>query len=258
MDSETFEKGMCELEYFHGLRALPGAWIVIRVDGRSFSRFTKSRFQKPFDLAFHNLMTQTASALVAELHGMYAYTESDEISLLLRPDWDMYDREVEKLVSLSAAIASATFTHAVATPAYFDSRLWLGARDQQVVDYFRWRMADAERCGLNGWCYWTLRNDGLGVAEATGALDGKTVADKNELLFQHGINWNDLPAWQRRGSGVYWETYEKVGFDPLRGERVTAARRRLKMDDELPMKDAYTAFIRELLTSIHQDDEEEV
>lgn len=82
--------------------------MIILVDGRGFSRFTKARYQKPFDPAFHALMVQTAAALLKELHGLYAFTESDEISVLFRPDWDLFDREVEKLVSLSAAVASAT------------------------------------------------------------------------------------------------------------------------------------------------------
>ncbi|MEP0832344.1 tRNA(His) guanylyltransferase Thg1 family protein [Microcoleus sp. AS-A8] len=40
MDSDRFEQKMRSLEYFHSLRLLPGAWVVIRVDGRGFSRFT--------------------------------------------------------------------------------------------------------------------------------------------------------------------------------------------------------------------------
>lgn len=68
MDNDTFEKRMRQLEYFHSLRLLPGAWVVIRVDGRGFSRFTESRFEKPFDLEFHNMMVQTASALLDGLH----------------------------------------------------------------------------------------------------------------------------------------------------------------------------------------------
>ena len=203
-------------------------------------------------------MTQTASAIVTELHGAYAYTESDEISILFPPQWDFYDREVEKLVSLSASIASATFSIAVGAVAYFDSRIWLGVTDQQVIDYFRWRMSDAERCGLNGWCYWTLREDGLGVAEATAALSGKSIADKNELLFQHGINWNNVPIWQRRGVGVYWRVVEKVGFNPKSGEQVTTTRRRLAVDEQLPMKDAYSSFLRELLASVRKDDPEDM
>ena len=90
MGDNTFENRMRELEYFHNLRLLPGAWVVVRVDGRGFSRFTESRFEKPFDLKFHGLMVHTAQALLQEMQGIYAYTESDEISVLFRPDWDFF------------------------------------------------------------------------------------------------------------------------------------------------------------------------
>src|SRR5689334_11800238 len=110
MKPDDFEQRLRALEYFHSLRLLPGAWAVVRVDGRGFSHFTEAHFEKPFDPAFHTLMVQTAKALLTELQGMYAYTESDEISVLFRPDWNLFDREVEKIVSISAGIASATFT----------------------------------------------------------------------------------------------------------------------------------------------------
>jgi tRNA(His) guanylyltransferase len=41
------------------------------------------------------------------------------------------------------------------------------------------------------------------------------LAAKNELLFQNGVNFNDLPNWQKRGVGLYWETFEKQGVIPL-------------------------------------------
>jgi tRNA(His) 5'-end guanylyltransferase len=151
MKPSAFDAKMRALEYFHDLRLLPGAWVVLRVDGRGFSRFTAERFDKPFDERFHNFMVQTAQALLEELGGIYAYTESDEISVLFRPEWDLFDRELEKVVSLSAGLASATFTHACGAPVMFDSRAWLGARAGLVIDYFRWRQADATRCALNGW-----------------------------------------------------------------------------------------------------------
>ena len=241
---------MRSLEYFHDLRVLPGAWTVIRVDGRSFSRFTESRFEKPFDIEFHNLMVQTAKALLEELQGIYAYTESDEISILLAPDWDFFDRSWEKIVSISASIAGATFTHAAQTIVNFDSRVWLGVNKSQVVDYFNWRQADATRCALNGWCYWTLRKAGESVGKATSALEGKSVAFKNELLFQHGINFNNLPAWQRRGTGLYWEIYEKEGYNPIEKKAVVTKRRRIKVDEELPMKEAYGEFICRFIAQV--------
>ncbi|MDP8962921.1 MAG: tRNA 5'-guanylyltransferase [Cyanobacteriota bacterium] len=247
MDSDEFEQRMRSLEYFHTLRLLPGAWVVIRVDGRSFSQFTKSHFQRPFDLKFHKLMVQTASALLEELHGIYAYTESDEISVLFPPNWDAFDRSLEKVVSISASIASGTFTHASQLVVNFDSRVWLGVERSQVIDYFRWRQADATRCALNGWCYWTLRKSGETARKATTILDSQTVAFKNELLFQHGINFNELPLWQRRGVGLYWEDYEKPGYNPVLEKEVSVTRRRIKVEEELPMKDEYGEFISRFL-----------
>ncbi|MEW6492786.1 MAG: tRNA(His) guanylyltransferase Thg1 family protein [Cyanobacteriota bacterium] len=250
MDNNAFEKKMRSLEYFHSLRLLPDAWVVIRVDGRGFSRFTESRFEKPFDLEFHQAMVQTASALLEGLHGIYAYTESDEISVLFLPAWDLFDRSLEKVVSISASIASATFTHIYNSVVNFDSRVWLGVNESQVVDYFRWRQADATRCALNGWCYWTLRKAGESARSATAILDGQSVAFKNELLFQHGVNFNELPTWQRRGTGLYWENYEKQGYNPVQEKEVVTKRRRVRVDEELPMKEGYETFMYHLLDTV--------
>jgi tRNA(His) 5'-end guanylyltransferase len=72
------------------------------------------------------------------------------------------------------------------------------------------------------------------------------VSEKNELLFQAGVNFNDLPAWQRRGTGVYWETYEREGYNPKLDQTVLATRRRLKVDRDLPIGDEYATFIHRL------------
>jgi tRNA(His) guanylyltransferase len=241
---DDFEGRMRLGECFHALRVPPSAFIVIRVDGRSFSRLTERLTEKPFDTGFHDKMVKTASALLESLHATYAYTESDEISVLLPRASELFDREVEKLVSLSAARASATMSLLLGEVVEFDARLWVGATDDAVVDYFRWRQADATRCALNGWTYWTLRREGKGVRAATAALEGATVAAKNELLFARGVNFNAVPAWQRRGTGVSWETYEKEGVNPKTGKTVKAMRRRIKADEELPMKEAYARFVR--------------
>jgi tRNA(His) guanylyltransferase len=255
MDPNEFEAQMRALEYFHSLRVLPGAWRMIRVDGRSFSRFTQTGFEKPFDERFHGYMVKTASTLLEALHGFYAYTESDEISFLFPPQWNMFDREVEKLVSISAGVASANFTHHAGVPVTFDSRIWVGVSQELVIDYFRWRQADAARCALNGWVYWTLRNDGKSMSEATAEMHRMTVAQKNEKLFQHGINFNDLPLWQRRGTAAYFEVVERTGYDPHRQVKTTYQRRRLKVDEELPMKEQYASLLQSLLTAAEAKDE---
>jgi tRNA(His) 5'-end guanylyltransferase len=248
MRPQELERQMRALEIYHPIRLPPGAWVILRLDGRGFSRLTADRFAKPFNLAFHELMADTTQVLLEEFQGLYAFTESDEISLLFPRAWDLFDRELEKLVSLSAALASSTFALAASLRVQFDSRALPVAADEQVLDYFRWRQADAGRCALNGWCYWTLRQEGRGVAEATAALQGLGVAAKNELLFRRGINFNGLPAWQRRGTGVYWETFQREGFNPRLGQTVVTTRRRLRVDRDLPLGDAYADLLRRLMT----------
>jgi tRNA(His) 5'-end guanylyltransferase len=247
MRADDLESRMRLGECFHALRAPPGAFIVVRVDGRSFSRLTERLLEKPFDQRFHAWMVDAAKGLLASLHARYAYTESDEISVLLARDAPLFDREVEKLVSVSAARAAATVSLACGEAVEFDGRIWVGAREEDVVDYFRWRQADATRCAINSWCYWTLRREGKTAREATRLLEGASVARKNELLHSHGINFNDLPAWQRRGTGVLWEQYEKEGYDPRNMRRVVAQRRRATVNERLPMKDAYATYVRRLL-----------
>jgi tRNA(His) guanylyltransferase len=249
MDSNNLEQQMHDLEYFHSLRILPETWVIIRVDGRGFSQFTKSRFKKPFDVEFHQLMVQTATALLHELNGIYAYTESDEISVLFPPSWNLFDRSLEKIISISASIASATFTHTFEAIVNFDSRVWLGVNQAQVIDYFRWRQADAARCALNGWCYWMLRKLGETARKATTILDSQSVAFKNELLLQNGIDFNELPAWQHRGVGLYWEECQKTGYDTLEAKETLVTGRCIKVEEKLPRQDDYSEFIRSFLKS---------
>ncbi len=83
--------------------------------------------------------------------------------------------------------------------------------------------------------------------QATAELEGKRVDEKNELLHRAGINFNTVPAWQRRGVGAYFEQFEKEALDPRSGRAVKASRRRLTIREDLPMKAAYAEFIDKLL-----------
>lgn len=234
-------------EYFHHLKVPLENWTVLRLDGRGFSRLTKERFKKPFDEEFHQLMLTTTQAVLSEFQGLYAYTESDELSVLLPFGWDFFDREVEKVVSISASVASATFSCAFGQAVQFDSRIWISGRSESVVDYFCWRQADAGRCALNGWAYWYLRQQGRTAHQATAELMGSKSSDKHQLLFEAGLNFNDLPNWQKRGTGIIFGSYEKEGFNPLTQQVVKVERRQIQLIDELPFGDEYRDYLRTLL-----------
>ena len=68
------------------------------------------------------------------------------------------------------------------------------------------------------------------------------------MLFANGINFDSLPAWQKRGFGVYWADVEKSGMNLKIGDPTITQRRNLQLDFELPMGDAYANAIQRLLT----------
>jgi tRNA(His) guanylyltransferase len=237
-------------ETAHDHCALPEMLLVARLDGRGFTRLTREvhKFEAPFDQRFRDMMVATTEHLMqCGFRVIYGYTQSDEISLLFHPAEDAFGRKLRKYNSILAGEASARFALLLGAHAAFDCRISQLPNAGLVRDYFRWRNEDAHRNALNGWCYWTLRKEGLDVAAATRRLEGMSVAAKNELLFQHGINFNEVPNWQKRGVGLWWEKYDKPALNPRTGQQVVAERTRVKIDCELPMRDEYSAFVLRLL-----------
>jgi tRNA(His) 5'-end guanylyltransferase len=92
-----------------------------------------------------------------------------------------------------------------------------------------------------------LRRDGFNEQQATKGLLGLSLSEKNELLFQYGINFNALPNWQKRGVGLYWEDYDRVSINPKTNEEISVRRRRIRIDTDLPMKETYSQFVRSFL-----------
>ncbi len=172
-----------------------------------------------------------------------------QISLLFGPDERGFGRRLRKLLSVLSGEASARFSLLLGAPAVFDCRVSPLPTEEAVVDYFRWRAEDARRNALNAHCYWLLRRQGRRAAEADVELRGASNSSKHDLLHRNGINFNELPAWQRRGSGLYWEEYDRPGTNPVTGDPTTARRRRIRQDLDLPIRDDYSGFLRGLIRS---------
>ena len=177
-------------------RRLP---LIIRVDGRAFSRLT-SHADKPWDILVKMGMDSACRWLLSEIQGAkFAYCQSDEISVLAT-DYDALNSEpwfgknLQKIVSIAAATASNGFnigmTGTRISLATFDARAFV-LPHAEVCNYFVWRQRDA------------VRNSIQGLAQAHFShrqLQGLSGPQLQEKLWQErGVNWNGCEAWQKRG-----------------------------------------------------------
>ena len=200
--------------------------VIIRIDGKAFHTFTRG-MQKPFDEVLTKAMQETTKYLCENIQGcVLGYTQSDEISLVLidyqkleTSAW--YDNEVQKICSISASMATMAFNRyfkknvdeyilsgkymqspkimetyhkAIEKGALFDSRCFNIPREE-VTNYIYWRQLDATRNSIQS----------VGQANFSHKeLHCKTCNDIQDMLMtQKGINWNDFPAYLKRGTAVF-------------------------------------------------------
>lgn len=203
--------------------------VAIRIDGKAFHTFTRG-FQKPFDEVLIKSMQETMKYLCENIQGcVLGYTQSDKITLILvdykkltSSAW--FDYEVQKICSIAASMATMAFNkffekyvdeyrfskwdgaskyedgtwgyiqtllNAVDKGAMFDARCF-NIPKEEVTNLVYWRQLDASRNSIQM----------VGQANFSHKkLQNKSCNDIQDMLMtQKGINWNDLPTYQKRGS----------------------------------------------------------
>lgn len=205
----------------------PDTWTVIHVDGDNFSEYTKT-YEKPFDELLKAMFVHLTSHLMKSFNARYAYSQFDEVNLLLGPENDLHGRRLGKIISKAVSLASSRFTYTSDGEAGFAAHVYSLPTIEQVEDYFRWRMADGKKNCLNTYVYWMMRESGFSPGSCAKQAHKKSREWKREFLFNtRKIVFDELPSWQRLGFEMVWEEYEKEGFNPLTEEKTIVTRRRL-------------------------------
>jgi len=184
-----------------GRRFLPLLPICARIDGRSFSKWTRG-LPRPYDERLSRIMRETTRWLVAETNALVGYTQSDEISLLFYSDSIkrsvFFDGRVQKMASVLASLTTARFNALVTEHlpervdqlATFDCRVWSVPTRDEADNTFLWREQDATKNSIS-----------MAAREfySHRELLDRNSAQLHEMLFAKGVNWNDYPAFFKRG-----------------------------------------------------------
>lgn len=226
------------------IRRMP---VIIRLDGRRFHSFTRG-FKRPFDDILIDSMQKTALYLCKNIQNcVLAYTQSDEISLLLidYKDFDTqtwFDNRIQKIVSTSAALATIRFKEV------FENNIekfgyknipdwdmggtnkWLTEQQQKDLTYINYlsnaieikykgfdsRCFNLSKDEVANYFFWRqqdcIRNSIQMVGQANFSqkeLQNKSTADIKEMLHeQKNIDFdNDFSIVKQRGSCAYGYDY---------------------------------------------------
>jgi tRNA(His) guanylyltransferase len=156
-----------------------GAPVVIRIDGKNFSKWTVG-LTKPEDATLSGVMQATTLALMEESGAVLGYSQSDEITLVLVAEKASgpkskagshgasqiyFNGKVQKLASVLASVATAAFNVRAAEVglfrfgrpdgaperpfATFDARVFAVPDVEEAAEAVAWRMRDAVKNGLS-------------------------------------------------------------------------------------------------------------
>ncbi|KAF8675853.1 hypothetical protein HU200_047345 [Digitaria exilis] len=207
-------------EFEFDRRLPPSNWIVVRIDGCHFHRFSKMHaFEKPNDENALRLM-ETCAMLKKFPDIVFAYGASDEYSFVFREETEFYNRRESKILSLCVSYFTSVYVmkwkkifpnKELKEPPYFDARAVCYPNLKTIRDYLAWRQVDCHINNQYNTCFWMLVKSGKSEQEAQLSLKGTSSKDKNELLAQQfQMNYDDELAMFRKGSSVYREKEEKV------------------------------------------------
>lgn len=181
--------------------------IYARIDGRSFSAFTRD-MDRPFDARMTMAMIGTTMHLVEKTNALIGYCQSDEISLAWlcsKPESQpLFGGKVHKLTSVLASLTTAAFTREVlcafpngallnARLPHFDARVFQLPSKEETANAFLWRTNDARKNAVSQ------------VARAH--FSAKQLHEKNSLemidmLMEKGVNFYDVAFKSAHGTFV--------------------------------------------------------
>ncbi len=183
--------------------AFKGQPLVVRLDGKNFHTYTKG-MKRPYDEALSTLMKNTMMELVDRFNATVGYCQSDEITLiwLTTPDSTVdlpFSGRFQKLESLLAGFCSAYFAREATKifpekdhlVPYFDARAFVVPTALEAYHAVLWRQQDCTKNAISMAAQSMFSHK---------ELQCRSGPEMQEMMWKtHGVNFNDYPAFFKRG-----------------------------------------------------------
>lgn len=205
--------------------------VIIRCDGKGFSRWTKLiDAKKPFDENVAAAMSYAMVETARKIEGcVLGYTQSDEITFVLRNDQSLestpwFGNRLQKIVSTASSMVTVHFASHMSglAVAYFDARVFAVPDVQEAINCLIWRQNDAIKNSISTSCYWEVGKK-IGMKHARAEMEGVGQKERISLLKEKcNIEWETYPTKFKHGIACHKRTFNTVidGNSCIRSEWV--------------------------------------
>jgi len=189
------------------------AYAIIRLDGCSFRKYTFN-IQKPFDYPFQQTMTETAEHLMKKFGAITAFTQSDEITLVLPKGRKPYNGRCQKLSSVAASHATMYFNSRTMyeRDATFDARTF-PCTPEEAIQAVYWR----HKHDLRRNAYNQIVTTELGHSK----VQSMSIHQRKRQIKTHHDKLFLFGTWLK------WCIVLRQGRDPIKNIKTTTKQRKL-------------------------------
>jgi len=252
-------KNVLEIEKKYDIK-VKEKYVIIRIDWHKFSKFTKW-FIKPFDTILRKVMIKTAEEVLKKFNALFTYTQSDEITIVLKEEFDwqlIYNWRILKLASLVASYTTMIFNKILNEEvkkywkrrnknkelykiylskiwlAYFDAKVFATNNINDIVEILLSRIKDARKNYISNLAHYTVKQFTNQFKSILHWLNSK---QKLKLIKEkYNVNYkkiliDDLYNWTL----IYKVKKEVVWYNPIEKKNVKTTRTKIEHKYYLPM-----------------------
>lgn len=253
--AQTLQQRQLKYEASYRQHIIERIPVVIKIDGRNFSRATKNT-HKPFCKKTMALLNGTMLALAKKIDGVvFGYQYMDKIILILRNDRNSeedpwFGNECQKMASVSSSIATyeclsqlwaMSEAPQLEGEITFSSHVFGVPSINEAINYLLYRQFRCMQSAVNDavqsvlWPRYGEKTNDI--------LEDKNLDERRKILDEAGFDFDSMPSSFRHGSAAY---LVPSLVNTMQGQ---VTRHKWLLDFEIPLFTDSKEWLRTILTT---------
>lgn len=195
-------------------KLLHDTFIAVSIHGSNFLQFKKDHGMLfPYSDDLIRLMAASARHVMEDFSEISIGLGQDEsFVFIFKRTASLYQRRRDKVLTNVISLFGSTFVYKWklffpnTTLKYlpiFTGNIILLPRSKIVKEFLYFEQIKMVNKSIDQYTENIMERSGSSQVEIKDFIDNSSFGDKNELMFRHGINFNNIPPWHKRGKIIF-------------------------------------------------------